>query len=142
MQAPCGTCLDASRFEPLGNAVIAQRAFEDLPRGWAEFWNIEGTARHAIAATYAIGFLEINDAVRVLHDCAVGWASDQASRLFTVHALVFAHQELHGSVFALVLVELDQVPIVPLRFRHRLVAVVECSFAERISVPFQTGYFA
>src|ERR1700739_2208408 len=142
MQAPCGTCLDSRGFESLRNAVIAQRAFEYLPRRRAEFWNIEGTARHAIAATDAIGLLKIDNAGRVLHDGAVGRASNQASRLFAVHALIFAHQQLHSAVLALVFVELDQIPVIPCRLRHRLVAIVKCSFAERISVPFQTGYFA
>ena len=59
-----------------------------------------------------------------------------------MHALIFAHQQHHAAVVALVLVELDQVPVVPLRLRHGLVAVVEVGLAEAVSVPFQTGDFA
>src|SRR4029077_16304943 len=138
----CGTCLDARRLEPLRNAAIPQPAFENFRLRLAKFWNFKGTARHGIAAPDSIGFLKIRNAVRVLPDGAVGWASDQASRLLAVHALILAHQQLHSAVLALVFVELDQIPVIPRRLRHRLVAVVECSFGERISVPFQTRYFA
>ena len=40
------------------------------------------------------------------------------------------------------LVELDQVPVVPLRRRHRLIGVVEGRFAERMIVPFDAGHLA
>ncbi len=107
-----------------------------------EFRNIEWAARHAVAATDAVGFLEIHDSVGVLNDGGVCRARRQAAGIFAVHALVFAHQQHHAAVFALVLVELDQVPVIPRRFRHGLVAVVEGGFAERVSIPFQAGHFA
>ncbi len=59
-----------------------------------------------------------------------------------MHALVFAHKQRDAAVFALVLVELDQVPVIPLCLRHGLVAVVEDRVGERVPVPLETGHFA
>src|SRR6202034_1491197 len=120
MQATSGTRLDAGWLEALRDAIVAERAFEDLARRGAEFRNIEGAARHAIAAADAVVFLKIHDAVRILNDSAIGG----------VHALILAHQQLHRTVFALVLVKLDQVPVIPGSLRHGLVAVVKGRFAE------------
>ena len=55
-------------------------------------------------------------------------------------SLRISHSE--RAVFALVLVELDQVPVIPRRLRHGLVGVVEDGLAERHVVPLQTGDFA
>ena len=142
MQAARGARLDASRFETHRYAVVAQRALENFARLRAEFRNVERAAGHAVAATDAIRFLEIDDAVGVLHDGRVRRTRRQAARIFAVHALVFAHQQHHAAVFALVFVELDQVPVIPRRFRHGLVGVVEGGFAEGVTVPFQAGHFA
>ena len=68
--------------------------------------------------------------------------ADQAAGLFAVHALIFAHEQHHGAVIALMLVELDEVPIVPGRFRHGLVRIVEGGFAEGVAVPFEARDFA
>ena len=106
------------------------------------FGMLNGQPRHAIAATDAVRFLEIDDSVGILHDGCVRRTRRQAARIFAVHALVFAHQQHHAAVFALVFVELDQVPVIPCRFRHRLVGVVERGFAERVTVPFQARHFA
>ncbi len=46
------------------------------------------------------------------------------------------------AIFAFVLVEFDQVPVIPLRFRHRLVGIVERGLAEGEPVPFQASHFA
>src|SRR5207247_11399773 len=59
----------------------------------------------------------------------------QAARIFAAHALVLAHEPLERSVLALVLVELDQIPEIPRRRRHRLIGVVECRLLERHVVP-------
>ena len=69
--------------------------------------------------------LKVDDAVGILHDRAVRRTRLQASGIGAVHALILAHQPLDRPVFALVLVELDQIPEVPARLRHRLVGVVE-----------------
>src|SRR6266496_4504690 len=58
-----------------------------------------------------------------------------------MHALVFTHQP-HQIAIALVLSKLDQIPIVPLRRRHRLVSVIESRFPERMIVPFDACDFA
>ncbi len=58
-----------------------------------------------------------------------------------MHALVFAHEPHLRSIFALVLVELDQVPVIPFGGRHRLVGVVKSRFAERVLVPLDAGDF-
>ena len=142
MQAAGGTGLDARRFEAYRDAIIAQRAFENLVRGRAELGNVERAARDAIAAADAMGFLEIHDAVGVLDDRGIRGARLQAAGIFAVHALIFAHQQHHAAVFALVLIELDKVPVIPGRFRHGLVRIVESGFAEGVAVPFQAGYFA
>ena len=49
---------------------------------------------------------------------------------------------MQRAVFALVLVEEDQVPIVPARLRHRLVGVAEDGFAEGEIVPLHASDFA
>src|SRR6202034_4086288 len=71
-----------------------------------------------------------------------GGTRREASRIGAVHALILAHQQLHRAVFALVLVELDQAPVIPSRFRHGLVAVVKGCFAEGVAVPFEAGNLA
>ena len=128
METAGGARLDARRFEPHRHAVIAQRALEDFARRRTEFRNVEWAACHAISATDAVRFLEIDDAVGILDDGGVGWACGQATRIGAVHALILAHQQHHGAVFALMFVELDQVPVIPCRLRHRLVAVIKSGF--------------
>src|SRR5580698_1891720 len=39
------------------------------------------------------------------------------------------------------LVELDQVPVIPCRLRHRLVSVIKRGFGKGVTIPFQAGYF-
>ena len=127
---------------PCGHAVVAERALEYFPRLRAELRNVEGAARDAVAAADAIRFLKIDDSVGVLHDRAVRRARLKAAGILAVHALILAHQK-HQAVFGIfVLVELDQVPVIPRRFGHGLVGIVEGSFGEWISVPFQAGHFA
>ena len=59
-----------------------------------------------------------------------------------MHALIFAHEQHRAAVFTFVLIELDQVPVIPCRFWHGLVAVVEGGVSKRVTIPFQAGYFA
>ena len=60
-----------------------------------------------------------------------------------MHALVFAHQPHQRAVgVRLVLVELDQIPVIPRGGWHRLVGIVESGLAERIFVPLDTGDLA
>ena len=82
MQAPCWARLNASRLQPHRHAVVAQRAFENFARRRAELRNIERAARHAIAATDAVRFLEIHNPVGVLDDGCFRRTSRQAARIF------------------------------------------------------------
>ena len=59
-----------------------------------------------------------------------------------MHALIFPHQPLNRSVLTLVFIELDQIPEIPARLRHRLVGIVESGRAERHVVPFDARHFA
>src|SRR5579862_8584891 len=142
MEAAGRTGFDARGLEPLRNAIHAQRALENFAGRGAELGNVKRAAAHAVPAADALVLLEIHDAVDVLDDGAIGGTRDQTARLFAMHALVLAHQELQAAIFAFMLVELDQVPVVPLRFRHGLVGIVEGGLAKRESVPLETRHFA
>ena len=107
-----------------------------------ELGNVERAAGDAISAADAVLLLEIDDAVGVLHDGAVGGAGAQAAGIGAVHALILAHQPHQRAVFALMLVELDQVPVIPPRLRHRLVGVVETLSPKRHIVPLHARHFA
>src|SRR5262249_11401041 len=97
--------------------------------------NVERAARYAVLTPDAVLLLKIDDAVRVLDDGAVGRARAQAPRVLAVHALVLAHQPHQRTPVRLMLVKLDQVPVVPCRVRHRLVRVVERRLLEGHVVP-------
>ena len=142
VQAAGRTRLDARRLESLAHAVGTERTFEDAMRLRIHLRNVERAAGDAVTAPDAIGLLKIHDAIGVLHDGAVGGTGGQTARLGAVHALVLAHEPHQRAVFALVLVEEDQVPVIPARLRHRLVGVTEDGFAERQVVPFHAGHFA
>src|SRR5438309_3106066 len=135
--------LDARRLEPFADAIRAQRTLENAMGLGVHLRNVKRASGDAIAAANAIGLLEIDDAIGVLHDGAVRWARRQAAGLGAMHALVFAHQPHQRTVFlADVFVEEDEVPVIPARFRHRLVGVVENGFAEGKVVPLHAGDFA
>ena len=142
MQATRRAGLDARRLEPFAHAIRAKRALENAMRLRVHLRNVKRASGDAIAAADAIGLLEIDDAVGVLDDGAVRGTSRQAAGLGAVHALVLAHEPHQRAVFAFVLVEEDQVPVIPARLRHRLVGVTEDGFAERQVVPFHAGHFA
>src|SRR5262249_26058523 len=91
MQTAGGAGLNASRLEVLRDAIRAQRALVDALGFLVEFGDIEWAAADAIAAANALILLEIDDAVSVLHDSAIGRACFQAARLGAVHALILAH---------------------------------------------------
>ena len=134
--------LDAGGLESFGDPISAQGALEHLLGLGVELGNIKGTAADAVAAADAVLLLKIDNAVGVLHNGAISRTRRQTSGIGAVHALVFAHQQHQAAVFALVLVELDEVPVVPRGLRHGLVAVVEGGFAEGVAVPLQASYFA
>src|SRR5438094_991980 len=84
LQAAGRTRFDARRFEPLSNAVRAQRALVDPLRRAVEVWNIERTPGHAVLTADAVLLLEIDDAVRFMHGGAVGRASAPAPGIHAV----------------------------------------------------------
>jgi hypothetical protein len=142
VQAPGGTCLDAGGLQASSHSVRAERALVNLFRVGVEFRNIEGAARDTELAANAVFLLEIDDAVGVLHDGAIGRTGPQASGIFAVHALVLAHEPCKAAIVVLVLVELNEVPVIPVGVGHRLVGVVEVGLLERHVVPFHAGHFA
>src|SRR5882757_1358291 len=143
VEAARWTRFNARWFQPFAHAIGAQRALEDAIVLRVHFRNIERTSRDAVAATDAIGLLEIHDAIGVLDDGAVRGAGREAARLRAVHALVLAHEPHEGTIFlANVFVEEDQVPVIPARLRHGLVTVAENRFAKRQIVPLHAGHFA
>ena len=142
VQAAGRTSLDAGGLQSDTDSIRAQRALEDFLGRRIELRNVEGTSRNTILTTDAVLLIEIHNAVGVLDDCAVRRTRAQATGVSAVHALVFAHQPHLRSVFAFMLVELDEVPEIPLGSGHRLVGVVESGLPERMSVPLDTGYLA
>ena len=142
LQTPGGTRLDACRFQPLANPVRTQCALINLLRAGIESGNIEWAAGNTKLAANAIVLIKINDPVGVFHNGAVGGTGRKASGICAVHALVFPHQPLDSSIFALVLIEFDQIPKVPARLGHGLVGVVESGRAEGHVVPLDARHFA
>src|ERR1700681_1631183 len=70
LQAAGGTRFDARRLEPHFDAIDAERALRHLSGLLAELRNFKRTAGGAVAAADALGLIDIDDAVRVLHDGA------------------------------------------------------------------------
>src|SRR5215469_7764715 len=137
MQAARRAGLDAGGFQALADSVGAECTLEHLLGLRIEFRNVEGAAGDAVLAPDAVFLLEVDDTVLILDDCAVGGAGGETARIGAVHALVLAHQPLQSAVFAGMLAELDQVPVIPHRFRHGLVGIVENGLAEWEIVPLQ-----
>src|SRR4029077_3798818 len=141
METTRGTCLDAGGLKTVRDPVRAKSAFENFFGRRIEFWNIEWASGNAVLTADAVLLVEVDDTIRILHDGAVGRTGTETAGVGTVHALVFAHEQTDAAVGVLVLVEPDQVPIIPCRLWHGLVAVVENSFGEGITIPLETGNF-
>src|SRR5258705_2894749 len=82
---------NAGRLKTLPNTIRAECALKDFFGFWIELRNIEGAARNTVTAANAIVLLEIDDAVLILNNGAIGRARAQTSRILAVHALVLAH---------------------------------------------------
>src|SRR5262245_32110547 len=93
--------LHARRLEADRDAVRAQGALVGLVVLLGDPRNVERAARDAVAAADAVLLLEIDDAVRVLHDRAGRRAGLEAARLGAVHAAVLADQPLQRQAFLL-----------------------------------------
>ena len=142
LQAAGRASLDAGRLEALTYAIGAERTLVNFLGCRIKFGNVVWASGNAKLAANTVFLLEVDDAVGVLNDGAISRAGAQAAGIGAVHALVFAHQPLNRAIPVLVLVELDQVPEIPARLRHRLVSVVECRRAERHIVPFDARHLA
>src|SRR6266850_4894987 len=92
MKASRRARFDAGRLEPHVDTVRTERTLEDFLGLRIELGDVERAAGQAILAADAILLMEIDDAVGVLHDGAVGRTGAQASWIGAVHALVFAHE--------------------------------------------------
>src|SRR5256885_7023482 len=142
VQTTCRTRLDARGLQPFADAVRTQRALVNALRLFIELRNIERASADAISATDALVLLKIHNPVRVLDNRPVRWARSQTTRLRAVHALIFSHQPHQRAIFLLVLIEQNQVPIIPPRLRHRLIRVVKRRRRKRHVVPLDACYFA
>src|SRR5579883_274121 len=91
MQTPCRARLDAGGLQPRADAIRAQSTLVHLFRRAVELRYIEGAASDAVLASNAVLLLKIDDAVRILHDRAVGRTRQQTSGIGAVHALILAH---------------------------------------------------
>src|SRR3954469_16249655 len=130
--------LDARGLQTLPDAVRTQRALVDFLGRGIEFRNIERASGYTVLTADAVFLVEVDDPVGVLDDRPLRGTGAEAARILAVHALVLAHRPHQRAVVARMLVELDQVPVVPRRRRHRLIRVVERRLAERHVVPFDT----
>src|SRR5262249_41414316 len=93
-------------------------------------------------AADAVFLLEIDDAVLVLDDRAVGGAGCETARIGAVHALILAHEPGERAVVARMFRGLDQGSLISRRRPHGLVSVVEDCLGERQFVPLEAGHFA
>src|SRR5262249_10608593 len=93
-QRPGRAGLDAGRLQPDCNPVRAQRALVGFAVLLGDARDVERASRHAIAAPDAVLFVEVDDAIRVLHDRAGRGACLEAARIGAVHAPVLADQPL------------------------------------------------
>src|ERR1700730_8270354 len=142
METAGWTRLNACRLQTNVDAGGAEGALVDFLCLRIEFRNVEWTTGYAILTDDAVLLLKIDDAIGVLDDGAIGRARAQTARVRTVHALVLAHEHPEGAVREIVLVEPDEIVVIPARVRHGLVAVVECRHFKRITVPLHTGHLA
>src|SRR5690606_4739555 len=91
-------------------AVRAQRALVRLAVELRDPRNVERAAGDAVAAADAVLAIEVDDAVRVLHDRPGRRARLQAPRILAVHAAVLADQPFEIAAFRLVLGEAHHGP--------------------------------
>src|SRR5678815_3341466 len=98
------TRLDAGGLTTHCNAIRAQRALVSLVIPLRDSRDVERATGDAVAATDAVLFVKIDDAVGILHDRAGRRARLQAARIRAVHAAILADQPLQISVALRILV--------------------------------------
>ena len=104
--------------------------------------HVERTAGHAVAATDAVFLVEIDDAVRVLHDGARRRTGFQTARILAVHAAILADQPLEVAVVVFVFGKTHHRP--RLRRQVRRIVIGAMVFADFITqvVPFHARCLA
>src|SRR5262249_54399099 len=124
MEAAGRAGFDTGRLEPRAYSIRAQRALVNFLGLRIESRNVERTSSDAILAADAILLLEVHDAVRILNDRSIGRTRAETAGVGAVQAAVLAHQPLERAVIGDMLVEADQVIVIPLQIRHGLIRVV------------------
>src|SRR5690606_9017651 len=104
-----------ARFDARGlasgrDAIGAERAVVRLAVDAREPRGVERAAGDAVAVADAVLAVEVDDAVRVLHDRAGRRARGEAARLRAMHAAVLADQPLEIAALVLVLGETHHGP--------------------------------
>src|SRR3979490_3110873 len=134
--------LHAGGLQADGNAVGAQGAFIRFLVFLRDARHVERTPRHAIAAADAVLFLEIDDAVGVLHDRARRRTGLETAGIFTVHAAVLADQPFQVALRILVLGEAHQGPrVLPKIVRFVVVPGAGADIVAQV-IPFHAGDLA
>ena len=136
------TRFDASRFKPGADPVRTQSALMNLLRFRIKLRNIERAAGHAVLAADAIVLVKVDDAICILHDGAVSRTGAKTSRVGTMQAAILAHQPTESAVVGNMLIEADQVVIIPFQIWHGLVGIIKNRFPKRIAIPLKTSDFA
>src|SRR5258708_39538794 len=134
--------LHAGGLQADAHAVGAQGAFIRFLVLLRDARHVEWTPGHAVAAADAILFLEIDDAVGVLHDRARRRTGLETAGVFAVHAAVLADQPFQVALGIFVLGETHQGPRVLAQIRR--VIVVTGAGADVVSqvIPFHAGDLA
>src|SRR6202011_1798015 len=124
------------------DAIGAQGAFIGFLVLLRDARNVEWTPGHAVAAADAILFLEIDDAVGVLHDRTRRRTGLETAGIFAVHAAVLADQPFQVALGIFVLGETHQGPRVLAQILR--VVVVTGAGADLIAqiIPFHAGDLA
>src|SRR6202048_2764002 len=134
--------LHAGRLQAHADPVGAQGAFVCFFVLFRDARTVERTPRHAIAAANAVLFLEIDDAVGVLHDRARRRTGLETAGILAVHAAVLADQPFQVALGILVLGEAHQRPRTLAQIVR--VVVVTGAGADLIAqvIPFHAGDLA
>ncbi len=134
--------LHAGGLQADAHAVGAQGAFIRFLVLLRDARHVEWTPGHAVAAADAILFLEIDDAVGVLHDRARRRTGLETAGIFAVHAAVLADQPFQVALGILVLGETHQGPRVLAQIGR--VVIVTGAGADIVAqvIPFHAGDLA
>src|SRR4029079_1132696 len=102
--------LDAGGLQPDRDTVRTQGALVYLVVALGQARHVERAAAAATAAADAVLLVEVDDAIRVLHDRAGRRARLQAARIGAMHAAILADEPLEVAFRILVFGEAHQRP--------------------------------